>query len=271
MNLKKLIPVVALLIFMSNQVGAGDFDKGIEAYQSGNYEIALAELEPLAIEGNHIAQYFAANLYFEGAGTLRDIPRAIELFKMASAQNVADAQYALGYIYFNGARGVEVDQEEALKWFKMSAERGLTIGQFNLGKMYQNGLGGPVDYKSALYWYHQAAEQGLFQAQSNIGLMYAKGLGVTADNEMAIKWYLEAARQGDGFAQNNIGVVYSNPTYEKFNLIQAYMWFSISENSSKSGLENKKNIANQLSKEQIAEAERNKTACLDSNMYNCFF
>ena len=272
MKIKKTVNGLTFsMLLMSTVLAAADFDKGLQAYQSGDYETALAEFEPLAIEGNPAAQYYAANLYFEGAGTSTNITRAIELYTMASSQDVADAQYALGYIYLNGASGVDVDQEEALKWFRMSAERGLIEGQYNLAKMYLSGIGGPVDYESALFWYHQAAEKGLLGAQNNLGLMYKEGLGVTADNETAIEWYLKAARQGDGFAQNNIGVIYANQSYKKFSYLKAYMWFSISENSSKSGLKNKENIALRLSKKQVAEAQRMKVSCLTSNFYNCFW
>jgi TPR repeat protein len=44
----------------------------------------------------------------------------------------------------------------------------------------------------------------------------------------AAKWYRKAADQGDDMAQFNIGTMYANGQGVRRDLVQAYMWFSLS-------------------------------------------
>jgi len=109
---------------------SGNFADGWEAYNRGDYAIALAEWQPLAEQGN------------------------------------ADAQNWLGFMYQNG-RGVAQDDKEAVKWYRKAAEQGHAYGQSNLGVMYANGSGVAKDDKEAVKWYRMAAEQGHAYAQNN--------------------------------------------------------------------------------------------------------
>ena len=47
-----LILIFSMLLGNSVVVLAADFDKGVRAYESGDYETALAEWTPLAEQGN---------------------------------------------------------------------------------------------------------------------------------------------------------------------------------------------------------------------------
>ena len=47
----------------------------------------------------------------------------VETYRKAAKQNVAAAQYNLGWMYANG-KGVEKDEKEGIKWFRKAAEQG---------------------------------------------------------------------------------------------------------------------------------------------------
>ena len=94
-------------------VNAQDLDKGMTAYNAGDYAIALKELEPLAEQGD------------------------------------VDAQFILGYMYDEG-KGVPQDNKEAMKWYRLAAEQGDAGAEFNLGIMYVSGKGVPQDYKEVV-------------------------------------------------------------------------------------------------------------------------
>ena len=130
-----------VLLFSPTEGWSADFQKGLDAYNRGDYATALREWKPLAEQG------------------------------------VASAQSNLGAMYDNG-RGVPQDYKTAVKWYRLSAERGYATAQYNLGVMYDEGEGVPQDYKTAVKWYTLAAEQGLADAQGNLGVMYAFGTGV---------------------------------------------------------------------------------------------
>ncbi len=139
---------------------SGDFQKGIAAYESGDYATALREWKPLAEQGN------------------------------------ADAQVHLGGMYTLG-KGVPKDYKTAVKWYSLAAEQGHSNAQYNLGWMYRQGRGVPQNDKTAVKWYRLAAEQGHADAQSNLGAMYALKQGVVQDNIYAHMWGHLGASNGN--------------------------------------------------------------------------
>ena len=149
--MKRLI-ITLCLALGSFVVGCSDdFQRGVEAYNKGDYATALKEWTPLADQGH------------------------------------AKAQYNLGVAYANG-EGVIQDYKTAVKWYILSAEQGNAKAQYNLGIMYDNGQGVLQDYKTAVKWYILSAEQGYAKAQYNLGVMYALGQGVIEDKVYAHMW-----------------------------------------------------------------------------------
>ena len=113
----------------------------------------------------------------------------------------AEAQYALGLMYYSGEK-VPKNYGEALKWFRRAGEeRGHREAQFFLGLMYGEGIGTPQNHSEAARWYRKSAEQGLASAQYNLGLMYYNGDGVRQNDSEAVNWWRKVARQGDTDAQ----------------------------------------------------------------------
>ena len=156
---KHLTVILAFLMTLSSSVMAQDFQKGLAAYNAGDYATALQEWTPLVEAGD------------------------------------ADAQYNLGVMYDNG-KGVPQDYAEAVKWYRLAAEQGRAHAQYNLGVMLKNGEGVPQDYAEAIKWWRLAAEQGKVSAQNSLGIMYEYGQGVLQDNTMAHMWYNIASANG---------------------------------------------------------------------------
>jgi len=144
-----------------------DFNKGVDAYERGDYATALREWTPFAEQGD------------------------------------AYAQYNLGVMYDSG-KGVLQDHKTAVKWYTLAAEQGQASAQTNLGLMYNNGEGVLQDHKTAVKWFTLAAEQGYANAQNNLGVMYDNGKGVEKNLTEAMKWYRKAAEQGNENALNNL-------------------------------------------------------------------
>ena len=142
-------------------------DRGVVAYDKGDYKTALAEFQPLAEQGDEVAQYNLGQMYREG-------------------------------------QGVPQDYKTAIKWYILSAEQGYVDAQNNLGVMYRKGQGVPQDDKEAIRkWYRLSAEQGNAQAQNNLGFMYDEGHGVLQDYVLAHMWYNIAASTGHETAAEN--------------------------------------------------------------------
>ena len=150
--MKCIITVLATTLFLVfSQLAAQDFDKGLKAHDAGDYNTAVREWKPLAEQGN------------------------------------VEAQYNLGFLYYNG-QGLTQNNAEALKWYRLAAEQAHGDAQLNLGAMYRNGQGVPEDFVKAAKWYRLAAEQGNAIAQDNLGILYYFGDGVIQDNLIAYMW-----------------------------------------------------------------------------------
>jgi len=81
--------------------------------------------------------------------------------RKSADQGNSDGQYALGYMYYEGSKGVPQDYVEAAKWFRKSAAQGDEHSQYMLGVMYYDDRQGvPQDYAEALKWFKQSADQG---------------------------------------------------------------------------------------------------------------
>jgi uncharacterized protein len=202
--MKNLTAAICLtIVVLFGSVGcSNNLQKGLSAYNRGDYATALREWEPLAKQGNAGAQYNLGLMYRMGTGVIQDYKTAVKWYRLAAKQGLALAQYNLGWMYYKG-RGVPQNNKTAVKWYRLAAKQGLTLAQYNLGWMYYKGRGVPQNNKTALKWYRLAAKQGYTLAQNGIGWMYANGTGVPQDYKTALKWYRLAAKQGLALAQTN--------------------------------------------------------------------
>jgi len=129
--MKRLLPVLCLTLAVflgSTGVSwSADFQKGLDAYDRGDYATALREWTPLA-ENKGILSY----LY--------------------SKKDIISAQSGLGSLSATG-RGVSQNHKTAVKWYTLAAKQGYAHAQHNLGVMYANGRGVPQNDKTAVKWY----------------------------------------------------------------------------------------------------------------------
>lgn len=139
------------------------FDKGVAAYDEGDYARAYEIWLPLAQRDD-----------------------------LAAMRNVA--------LLLREGRGVERNPERALYFYERAARGGLVSAQLNTAFMYLEGDGIARDYKTASFWFHAAALAGVPAARYNLGVMYEKGLGVAQDPARALAWYTLAARAGHELA-----------------------------------------------------------------------
>ena len=100
-----------------------DFQRGLVAYERGDYTAARAFWQPLA-----------------------------DNYDLAALRNI-------GHLYRLG-QGVARDGEKAVRYYTRSAELGFAPAQFNLAVMLYEGDDIPTDTKAARYWAQLAANAG---------------------------------------------------------------------------------------------------------------
>jgi len=91
--------IIAMLLFFSNKSAIADNAKGEQAYQKGDYELALSEFTKAAEEGNMNAQYNLGVMYEHGHGIIQSVLKADEWYQMASDNGHPDAPIALQLLY----------------------------------------------------------------------------------------------------------------------------------------------------------------------------
>jgi len=157
-------------------VFSADLEKGLAAFNEGDYATSLAECQPLADEGIAGAQFCVGRLYANGFGVAMDDEQAIKWYTLAC---------------------VAMDDEQAIKWYTLACEGGHAEARFNLGVMYANGWGVDMDWDEAARFYDLSAGQGFVPAQKALAYAYGHGMGVQKDRVQAYTWY-DIAAQLDG-------------------------------------------------------------------------
>lgn len=99
---------------------------------------------------------------------------------MDNSKSVNDF-YQIGYNYYFGRNGYDVNYLEAAKWFGKAIEVDDTQAMCFLGVMHLIGQGVEQDYILAEKLLQRAAEAGNSNAMYNLALMYKDGSGVAKD------------------------------------------------------------------------------------------
>jgi TPR repeat protein len=102
---------------------AQDIDKGMAAYNAGDYDAALQEWRPLAEQGDAEAQTYLGVMYNVGNGMIKDYAEAVDWYRKAAEQGHADAQFNLSTMYKNGY-GVIQDAVIEHMWINISGANG---------------------------------------------------------------------------------------------------------------------------------------------------
>ena len=128
----------AFFLFLSSTAALADYEDGVEAAFSGDFDTAFKEFTIAAEEGLSLAQYNLGILYFTGQGVEQDFDEAFEWTKRAAEQGHLNAQFNLGSLYLDG-QGTQVSVLEGVNWFTQAAKNGHANSAYTLAKMHQEG------------------------------------------------------------------------------------------------------------------------------------
>jgi len=242
MNIKKINTGLTLpLLLASGLAVSADINKGLEAYNSGDYKAAITEWIPLAEQG------------------------------------IAVAQYNVGIMYDTG-KGVPENDKTAVKWYSLAAALGNDLAQFNLGLMYDRGEGVEENDKTAVKWYVKAAKQESAKAQNQLGLMYSQGKGVSRDSTQAYMWYNLASYNGHETSSESKRTLASSMTPANISKAQdmssrclesGYKDCDVSTNNNEKSSENKVTLAKNTTAADISKAHDMSSHCSESGYKKC--
>ncbi|WP_404983823.1 tetratricopeptide repeat protein [Cobetia marina] len=185
--------------------------------------------------------------------------KAFENFEFAADNNIVDAIFVLGTMYYNGAC-VERDVDKAGELFIEAGSKGYVQAQALLARAYWGENTRDLfvtDLAEAKKWLKKAAENG--DAPSAIGLAYFYEHGLAGDENpsLAFKWRLKASSlpYGEfslGYFQP-LGRYYEKGYGTEVDLIQAYKYYDLSGSIGGAG---RSRLSKKMTNEQIAEARQ---------------
>jgi TPR repeat protein len=143
-------------------------------------------------------------------------------YRLAAAQGDVDAQYKIGYIYWNGD-SVKEDKVEGMCFLKLAADQGSAIALFMISEIFMN----ENKINDAIHYLHLAAERGQTVAQFLLGNFYKEGFKSVIKKNIneAIRWYRIAAKHEYADAQYELAsILYADVDIKKKE--EAIMWFT---------------------------------------------
>ncbi|WP_428627073.1 SPOR domain-containing protein [Sphingopyxis sp.] len=140
-----------------------DVKDGVDAWQRGDYQGAVAEWRPAALAGDADAQFNLGQAYKLGRGVPTDLAQAESWYRRAAKQGHLQAEDNLGLVLFTANR-----RDEAMPFIIRSAERGEPRAQYVLGTAFFNGDLAAQDWPRAYALTKRASDAGLGIASARL-------------------------------------------------------------------------------------------------------
>lgn len=207
--------VIIIVLLFSFLLGVSsyseDFNKGLDAYNKGDFVTAFNEWKPLAEDGDANLQFAIGWLYANGKGIDRDYKEAVYWYQLAAKQGDERAQTSLALMYQEG-EGVSIDKNKSYDFFQMAIKQGNNIAKYNAANLIINGDILEKSGKLALKLLEEARISGEIprgMAENSIGWIYLKGIGgVKKDYQKSLYWGIEGGKKGATNAYSNVALQY---------------------------------------------------------------
>ena len=182
----RIVCLAVALALVTAGASAADGDPGTIAYARGDYATALATWLPLAARGDIAAELRVGQMLRDRQGVRwRDFEGAASWFRKAAAHGNAEAEYALGRLYYEGFL-VPRNTAEMRAMLKAAAWQGHARAQLTLGVIYEYGLDDiDEDYTAALMWYELAARRGVPELDGKIARLRSRVSGKMTPAQIA--------------------------------------------------------------------------------------
>ncbi|APZ98695.1 hypothetical protein BWQ93_09450 [Sphingopyxis sp. QXT-31] len=136
---------------------------GVDAWEGGNYQRAVAIWRPIALAGDPDAQFNLGQAYKLGRGVPADLAQAEGWYRRAAKQGHLQAEDNLGLVLFTANR-----REESMPFITRSAARGEPRAQYVLGTAHFNGDLAAQDWPRAYALTKRASDAGLGIASARL-------------------------------------------------------------------------------------------------------
>ena len=195
---------------------------------------SIRGIKELAKKNNPFACFEMASMECYGIITgKKRYQEAYKYYKIAAEHNHPVANWAIGYLYYEGQIGNKSKRDLylALKYFNKARKLKCSNAFNSLGLIFLNG-GVPHIKKNkskAIEMFNKALSLGNIYAYNNLGKIYED----EKDYKKAYECYIISADQGESWAANRVGDFYRKGIVKRKNLKKAFEYYTISSESSK--------------------------------------
>jgi TPR repeat protein len=187
-----------------------------------DHTIAFEWWDRAAAAGDTASAVAAAGMLVRGEVVDANLTRARELYEFAAESDNTNALNGLGYAYFNGLMGVELNRTRAFEYFQRAAEQIPSSGDplINAAHCLLHGAGTPKNLKRGyMYLVRAALDHEHFAAGLQVGRLLARG-GQPAfcqtpecendtfgrsEHHLAMTWFRRASQYGEWAALTRRG------------------------------------------------------------------
>lgn len=209
--------------------------RGYAEFKMANYDAARRIWEALDATGFGEAAFNLGNLYEDGLGVEKDIPRALAYYRRGADNGSQKAVFRLGVLYWFGAPGVPRDMAEGRRYLALAAADGdqeaarylraasdTPVTDDPLAAADAATAAGRLEEAARLLT--AAAEAGNPRAQTRLAWCYEAGRGVPRDLAQAARWFQQGAAGGDGEAMYALSVMHATGTGQAKDATAAEAW-----------------------------------------------
>ena len=144
---------------------------------------------------------------------------------------------------------------KAFHIFEQLSNAGDSQAQYDLSLMYLQGIGVKQNLERGWHWMHRAADGGNVQAMLELGVRYQKSTSLENAEQMAFRWFQKAALAGSAAGQYNLAHLYEDGNQTPIDLVNAYVWMTLSNRSGNPVAESEANaLKTKLSTAELTKA-----------------
>ena len=162
----RLMMAAGLIALGMASPALADVKAGVDAWERGEFDRAVAEWRDPAASGDADAQFNLGQAYKLGRGVPMDLKLAESWYKKAADKGHVQAADNYGLVLFQDNR-----REEAMPFIRASSARGEPRAQYVLGTAMFNGDIAEKDWVRAYALMTRASAQGLPQASRSLATM----------------------------------------------------------------------------------------------------
>jgi TPR repeat protein len=182
---------------------------------SPSYPLAKYHFEAAAQKDHSSALRFLGDMYENGLGVEKSLPRAFAYYERAASCGNSYAYYDAGWALLD--MGKLSSYPKAVEYFRIAAgetsikisdPKLISLSQEILGYCFEEGKGIPKDLKEAFRYYNLVAENNISEGWHNLFRCFLYGIGVELSASEAFRVCKRAADAGVPQAQKKLGECY---------------------------------------------------------------